>query len=289
MIRDLDAAGLPAARAFLEAHAESSLFLLSNLAQFGPSLGDHLSSGNFKVIEEGGTIVGAFCLTKRGNLLAQTGNRTYLAPDILKSCLREPHPIQAVVAEWTIADALWRLLTANPSFRSVHAKKEVLYRLDLETAALPPADPRVRRLTPSDFDAWHPLIESFMSEAGLPLQGTPDQRRAAFLTQASAGHWWGAFDGPALVSTASLNAVYSFIGQVGGVFTPPSLRRRGLSRLTMSTLLRDASTFHRLRLLTLFTGDDNVAARTMYESLGFRDIGRFGLLFGSWSFDKRSI
>jgi ribosomal protein S18 acetylase RimI-like enzyme len=48
----------------------------------------------------------------------------------------------------------------------------------------------------------------------------------------------------------------------------------------MITLMRDARSVHRLDRLFLFTGEENVAARRMYESLGFERFGYFGLFFG---------
>ena len=50
----------------------------------------------------------------------------------------------------------------------------------------------------------------------------------------------------------------------------------------MNVLLRDAGERHRLEKLILFTGERNLAARGLYEFLGFSVIGYFGLLFGSW-------
>ncbi len=64
------------------------------------------------------------------------------------------------------------------------------------------------------------------------------------------------------------------------MFTPPDSRRRGLSRGVMSRLLRDSSAVHGLDRLFLFTGEANVAARALYESLGFEPFGHYGLFFG---------
>ena len=57
MIRHVTDSDLQRVRAFLESHVDTSLFLLSTLAALGPRLGQHLNSGNFRLIEEAGQVV----------------------------------------------------------------------------------------------------------------------------------------------------------------------------------------------------------------------------------------
>src|SRR5260370_15668573 len=90
MIRRVTDSDLERARAFLESHVDTSLFLLSTLAALGPRLGNHLNSGNFRVIEEAGNIVAVFCLTRRGNLLVQAGGRTPEAEQIFEASQAQP-------------------------------------------------------------------------------------------------------------------------------------------------------------------------------------------------------
>lgn len=49
-VTDVNHENLAAVQSFLEAHAETALFLLSNLQTHGPTLGDSISSGNFKCV-----------------------------------------------------------------------------------------------------------------------------------------------------------------------------------------------------------------------------------------------
>ena len=85
MIRHVTDSDIQRVRAFLESHVDTSLFLLSTLAALGPRLGHHLNSGNFRLIEEEGRIVGVFCLTRRGNLLVHAGGRTDLAEQVFEA------------------------------------------------------------------------------------------------------------------------------------------------------------------------------------------------------------
>jgi RimJ/RimL family protein N-acetyltransferase len=281
MIRDVDASNLAAVREFLEAHVETSLFLLGNLAELGTRLGKHLNSGNFRVLCEAEAIVAVFCLTRRGNLLLQTGGREDLGASILGACRAEPMPVQGVIGEWRATQSVWQLLCADPGFAPGVAPREVFYGRDLPFAPDATSTLRVRSLLADDFDQWNLVNAAYSAEVHLPVQGTREERHAMFSSQADRGYWWGYFDGGELIATASLNASYGRLGQVGGVYTRPGYRGRGLARLTLEKAMHDAWQRHRLERLILFTGEHNRAARALYESLGFVARGHFGLLFGT--------
>jgi uncharacterized protein len=282
MIRHVTDSDLDRVRVFLESHVDTSLFLLSTLAALGPRLGQHLNSGNFRLIEEQGRIVAVCCLTRRGNLLVQAGGRTDLAEQIFKACETERIEVRGVVGEWPMAEALWKFLHTDPRFETTHHLKDVLYRLMLnEKPAARVASANVRVLDAGDFVQWERLNSAYFAELSLPLQATLEQRRTDFIVRIRSGLWWGAFDDcHELVSIAALNATYGSLGQVGGVYTRSAERRRGLSRAVMQLLIEDCR--HRLHFekLVLFTGEDNSPARQLYESLGFEPAGAFGLLLG---------
>jgi len=282
MIRHVTDSDLERVRAFLESHVDTSLFLLSTLAALGPRLGNHLNSGNFRRIEEGGEIVAVFCLTRRGNLLVQAGGRVDLAEQIFEACESETIEVRGVVGEWPMAEALWKLLRADPRFATTHHLKDVLYRLMLKDTMGPmPGTPNVRLLDAADFAQWERLNTAYFAELSLPLQATLEQRRNDFIMRVRSGLWWGAFDDSyELVSIAALNATYGMLGQVGGVYTRPADRRKGCSHAVMQMLITDCRQRLGFEKLVLFTGEDNTSARNLYESLGFEAAGAFGLLLG---------
>jgi RimJ/RimL family protein N-acetyltransferase len=281
MICNVDASNLAATREFLEGHVESSLFLLGNLADQGPRLGSHLNSGNFRLVCEGESIVAVFCLTRRGNLLLQTGGREDLGALVLEACRAEPIPIQGVIGEWRAAQSVWQLLCSDPGFEPHASPREVLYGRDLPHAPGAGSTLPVRLLHADDFDQWNLVNAAYSAEVRLPVQGMREERLAMFSSQAERRHWWGYFDGGELIATVSLNALYERIGQVGGVYTRPGYRGRGVARIAMEKLMTDAWQLHRLERLILFTGEDNRAARALYEALGFGIRDYFGLLFGT--------
>jgi predicted GNAT family acetyltransferase len=282
MIRHVTDSDLQRVRAFLESHVDTSLFLLSTLAALGPRLGHHLNSGNFRLIEEEGQIVAVCCLTRRGNLLVQAGGRTDLAEQVFEACETETIEVRGVVGEWPMAEALWKLLGADPRFETTHNLKDILYRLMLNRKPGTRVESaNVRALDAGDFVQWERLNSAYFAELSLPLQATLEQRRTDFIVRIRSGLWWGAFDdGHELVSIAALNATYGSLGQVGGVYTRPADRRKGLSRAVMQLLIEDCAKRLHFEKLVLFTGEDNMPARKLYESLEFEPAGAFGVLLG---------
>ena len=281
-VRAVNEQNRPAVVAFLERHVDTALLLLSNLMTHGPTLRDDLSSGNFKCIVEEDDVRAVFCLTRRGNLLAEAGGRTESAAIILTACDEEPIRVCGLVGEWPLAEAMWRLLQTRPGFVATSESREILQSLELPAAVPMPASPHVRRLRADDFAQWEPLYVASLVEDGLSVRGSTSDRRRQFERNAGDERWWGYFDQERLLATAAL-ATYARVGQVGGVYTVPGRRGMGLGRATMCALLSDAVQIHRLTRLTLFVSEERVAARRLYESLGFHTIGSFALCYCSWA------
>jgi predicted GNAT family acetyltransferase len=286
MIRNVETDDLERVRGFLEAHVDTSLFLLSNLAIFGPRLTDHGNSGNYRLVEEAGQLVAVFCLTRRGNLLVQAAGRADLAESILESCESATIEVCGVAGEWPTASALWELLRADPRFEPKLGSKDVLYRLPLAggaavTRTTVPLDVVVRALDASDFQQWERLNNAYCTELNLPLPVADDAHEAEFVRRTRAKWWWGAFVGQQLAAIVGLNAAYGTVGQVGGVYARPADRKKGLARAAMELLIDECREYHHFAKLILFTGEENPSARRLYESLGFELAGAFGLLLGS--------
>lgn len=285
MIRDVGTEDLGRVRGFLEAHVETSLFLLSNLALFGPRMGEHWNSGDYRLVEEADRVVAVFCVTRRGNLLVQAGGRADLASSILEACQADAAEVCGVAAEWPTAEALWDLLRRDPRFEPGPGARDVLYRLsltgDTKPAAVLPRGLTVRALGAGDFKQWERLNTAYLAELHLPLPVVDALHEAEFARRARARWWWGGFVGSQLAATVALNAAYGEVGQVGGVYTRPADRRKGLARAALRLLIEDSTDHHGFERLILFTGEDNHGARRLYESLGFEAGGAFGLLLGS--------
>lgn len=278
---DVSEDDLPAVTAFLLRSPETSLFLLSNLRAFGHRLGPSLYSGDFKAIRDGDALVAVFCIARSGTIVLQTAGRRDAAPIIVHTVRNQEIPIRGVIGEWRAASAVWALLAAEDVIAETLASKEVLYRLSLDRPLPPVSDGPliVRRLTLDDHDQWAALSVAFHEEMRLPVPGEREQRKASFARSTGLGHWWGGFEGTRLVSMTAIVALHERLAQIGGVYTVPERRRRGYNRAVMGTVVRDAR-LDDLERLFLFTGETNVSARSLYESLGFEPFGHFGLFFG---------
>ena len=104
--------------------------------------------------------------------------------------------------------------------------------------------------------------------------------RLSFEACAASGHCWGGFEGDALVTMAALDHDYAWAAQVGGIFTRPDRRGRGFARAMLTRVLHDLRD-RRYTRAVLF-GYEREAARRLYEAVGFRATGHFGLLYGTW-------
>jgi GNAT superfamily N-acetyltransferase len=279
-VQNLTPEKLEKAQEFLEFYEETTQFLLGNLADHGPYPTEHPNSGQFKVIEEGAQIRAVFCLTRRGNLLAQSDWN--MAGPILGACAAEAIPIQGFVGDWATIAPIWaEFRTAHPDFPVQLQSKEILFR-----RTLPPVDldlirdPRVRGLTAKDYDSWRSLHREYQKEMNLPEELSDSAIREDFVNKAELGFWWGWFEADELLSMASLNSASARLGQVGGVYTVPKARSRGLSRATMRHLLADCRDHQGHSKSILFTGEENRAAQAVYRSVGYAPIGHFALILG---------
>ncbi|MEZ4613990.1 MAG: GNAT family N-acetyltransferase [Caldilineaceae bacterium] len=79
------------------------------------------------------------------------------------------------------------------------------------------------------------------------------------------------------VAMTSFNATLPEAVQVGGVYTPPVRRRLGYGRAVVAASLSEAQAAGVQRAV-LFTDDDNIAAQTAYQALGFRRVADWGLV-----------
>ncbi|MDB5101368.1 MAG: hypothetical protein JWM80_5789 [Cyanobacteria bacterium RYN_339] len=267
------------ALALLRARRETSMYLLGNLEQHGPGPTASLNSGMYQCLVDGETVRAVFVLTRRGNLLAQTDHQGDYSDAILEAVRPVPTKISGFLGDWPIVEGLARRL---PDFKPTFSSKDCLFYRPLgqEPPAAPPEGAIVRRLTALDFSAWDELIHAFMAVEGIPIQGTLDEREANFKASVERGSHWGASVNGRLLSLASLNTRADGLGQVGGVYTTPPARRMGLSKAVMQGLIHDSAHLHGLTGLTLFTGEENLHAQAMYRSMGFQEIGHFGMIFG---------
>jgi len=265
---------------YLASHEATSQFLINNFTEHGLSLTDHPNSGNFKLIRSGGKVAAVFCLVRRGNLVVQS-DRDF-SDLIISSCKNEPIPLCGFIGGWESVKPIWaRFKAANPDYKPNHESKEILYSRELRSDDTNLCHNRsVRFLNGADFDQWVDFSNAYMSELSLPDDLTAEQTRSNFLGQVKDKICWGLFSGQEMLSRVALNSKGKTIGQVGGVFTPQRHRQKGFAKAIMFHMLKDCRDLHGHKKNILFTGESDIPAQKLYESMGYQRIGFFALILG---------
>jgi predicted GNAT family acetyltransferase len=147
-----------------------------------------------------------------------------------------------------------------------------------EASAAPgPATPvlSIRRATVSDLDALTPLQEAYEREEVLtPIHDfNPTACRASLARAIERQLVFAAIENGVIVGKAGTNARGFRVDQIGGVYTLPARRGRGIAAALMAALL--AAILGQGRKPSLFVKPTNAAALSLYRSLGFEDIGDF--------------
>lgn len=264
---------------FLGRHKASSQFLIQNLSYKGPNLGNDPYSGNFKVIKNNEIIEAVFYIAKCGNIYAQAKDDQH-TDLILTECLKEEISVKGFVGQWDILNPIYRsYVYKNPKFVPNNESKEVLYQLCLNRFVVKNLkNNAIRFLESSDFENWKLLRSAYFEELNLKSELSEKQLQARFELSVSRNLWWGYFYDEKLVSIAGLNSSVKDIGQVGGVYTVKSYRKKSFSKSTMLQLVADCKELHKHTTSVLFTGENNTAARKLYESIGYEKIGYFMLV-----------
>jgi predicted GNAT family acetyltransferase len=276
--RRLASADAAALDRFLASHRDSSMFLRSNLRRAGFTYRGRPYEAVYVATMSGGDVTGVAAHAWNHLLLLQ-------APDdaaaVAGACVAESRrPVSGIIgpaAQVREARAALGLAAAAAATDST----ETLYAVDLADVVVPDAlADRVRASRPpraGERDLLAGWRLAYDMEA-LGAEDTAAQRRnsAAFLdAQIAEGHVWVATEDDAPVSLSAFNATLPDMVQVGGVYTPPALRRRGHARVAVAASLL-AGRARGVSRAVLFTSNPN-AARA-YEAIGFRAVGDYAVL-----------
>jgi ribosomal protein S18 acetylase RimI-like enzyme len=90
-------------------------------------------------------------------------------------------------------------------------------------------------------------------------------------------HWFGAFDGEALVGAICLRTKEGrrlrHSASLNSLMVASSHQRAGIGRLLVAHLIDFARSLGTIRQITLVVNESNVPARRLYDSFGFRQFG----------------
>jgi GNAT superfamily N-acetyltransferase len=263
--------------AFLLEHADASLFLRSNVWTSGLVDGDAPYAGSYAGAFEDGRIVGAAAHYWNGNVILQAPRAT---GEVARAACAPGRRVTGFLGPWAqVVAARAALRLADEPTRLV--SRELLMTLDLGALHGAARRRRAPRLSP---DARRDLISIAWRVAYMVEElKAPEDDATRALADAdvrrihAAGIAWLLEERGTPVAFSGFNAQLPDVVQIGGVFTPPALRRRGYGRAVVAGSLRDARAAGVQRSV-LFTGDENVGAVRAYEAIGYRPVGDYGIV-----------
>lgn len=245
---------------------ELAMFPLANLAAHGISGEGHPNASRYWIDHDPdpkavvGLTAGGMVMVYAPDDLDCDETAGILHGNALAGITGAADPVRAVLAAAGLTGAPCRLDRDEPQF--------LLDLADLDVPDGPGELIPVDR-HPDIAMAWRHAYESELHPpATTSAEGTP----AAWVADGS--YRFLAVDGVPVAMTG-FNAVLPDIVQIGGVYTPPQDRSRGLARRAVALHLAEARAQGVTRA-TLFASSD--AAVACYLSLGFRRIGSFAIV-----------
>ena len=265
-VRPLSDDDLPAVLALLLPTEERSTFLVGNARGSGiTDRGGHVNGlwlGAFAGDRLAGVVAHArgpnsllvATFGHAGPLLAEAARRGCSPSMVLGTSDRVDEAVAALPASWRVT-------------RRGRETLMVLRWPDYRPPA--PVDANVAPLPPERADGAALVLDVLSRESGMPRD--EEANRAVAKRLAKDGSAVVAILGGRVVSISSVAASTGRFVHVGATATHPDARRRGLAGACVAGVLDRARAGGRATVgAVLFTGEDNVAAKTLYERLGFR-------------------
>ncbi len=270
-----------ALEAFLLPRVDFSMFLIGNMRSAGLLDRGRRFQGTYAAAFEKGEIVGVVAHYWNQNLVLQ-------APVHLTALWRAAaeasgRPIKGVLGPNNQVNAVKEALGLVDDDMQMD-ETEKLYSLRLDDLAIPTqlrsGTCRGRRIEPRDLELMTEWRVAYALET-LGEKNSPALRegcRAGIERLMRDGQIWVLeCQGRPVASTAFNTAIREAV-QVGGVWMPAELRRRGYGRSVVAASLLDARA-EGVEKAILFTGESNISAQKAYVALNFYHIGDYHMLF----------
>ena len=280
MIRTLGPGDEAALEAFAAAHAAHTMFLRHDLQLAGIVDTGAQFSGTYVAAYSGDAIVAVAAHYWNGNIIV-AGPPAECAQAALAAATATGRTVQGLLGAWdavVVAEKALGLADAPATLRS----REDLYRLELAQLRVP---------APLRDGTWTcrpplahelPLLSGWRSAYHVEALNAPpgpdlDDMTRSEVDELARGDLWVLACADRPVAMTAFNARLPDMVQVGGVYTPPSLRGRGYARAAVAGSLLVARSGGAATAI-LFTGDDNASASAAYLSLGFEIVGDYALV-----------
>lgn len=278
-LRKLENGDEPLLELFLAEHAETSMFLRSNLRASGLAYRDRAYHGEyFASLRPDGAIEAVLAHYWNGNILMQAGPGAEMAALCAAFRGASRRPVAGMLGPGELVEQTLAGLGLAGHPMSLD-RLEGLYALDLADLSMPPSmGGGMVDAGAIDTGLMIDWRRAYEMETGL---AQPGEDYEAQLTDRVAGMQrgetcWALMIGGEPVSLCGFNARLPDIVQLGPVWTPPEHRSRGHARALVAACLEKARDDGVAKAI-LFT--DSPAASKAYEAVGFRPIGQYRLAF----------
>ncbi|QQA42540.1 GNAT family N-acetyltransferase [Pelagovum pacificum] len=268
-MRRVTTVDLPAVEAFLRTRLPLAMFQLSNLDRFGLD-GDHAYAPRMWVAERDGQVSDVLTVATNGTVMpALTSGDWQAAAEVLDGM-----EITAVLGPAQEARPMMKAAGLDGGETAID-NDEPQFALDLAQLVIPDGPGTLRPLAAADRDQMIRWRADYEIEAlGSDAETAEVEGRASYEGYIAAGSHRVLMEGGTALATTGFNARLPDAVQIGGVYTPPELRRKGHARRAVALHLEEARDGGATEA-TLFAASEN-AARA-YIALGFERIGDWTL------------
>lgn len=274
LVRPLQADDDVAARRFLQDDRGYGLFITGNLLSYGFGYGDVRYWGQFR---QQANVMGATELDLTGILMFSGESATvYAPPDVnvdLLNALALQEPLHFMMGRADLMDAALAQATRPVVRTETHHFADLTARSFTRNELTLPAQMSVRRGTPRDSDG---LARLYYGATGFE-DLTFAQVRNVMTNRVTRLRTFLAERQGEIVAAASTSAESYTAAMIGGVWTAPWARGRGISTTVVGALCGELLRERKRPYLFYLT--ENGPAERIYAKLGFRVTGSWKVMY----------
>jgi predicted GNAT family acetyltransferase len=189
--------------------------------------------------------------------------------------LARPRTATTIVGPHEPVRAIWDVV--SESWGTPRDQRWEQPHLEIATDPRVAPDPLVRRTTLAEADVLYPAcVAMYTEEVGVSPEvfGGADFYRTRVRNLVSRGWSFARLEGGEVVFKAEVACLSPHAAQVQGVYVAPDRRGRGIGAAGMAAVVA-AIRADLAPVVSLYVNDYNVAARRIYERVGFRQTATF--------------
>lgn len=270
--------------AFLKKHTETCMFMRGNLRDFGIGRSKEPYAMRYFLREKSGAIQGVGAVSNGNTLMMQAHEGLEDIAKHIQEVLPSDVKYTSILGEAHQVEVFKDVLGLT-HLKTVMDEVEPLFALDLKKLKIPsfdnmaltsPKKEHIKTLEDWSYDYGQEALKKRPSSAlraeivqEVASNINKDRTRVLLKKDGSGTDLNGE-----MISKTNFNAVLPDCVQVGGVYTPPSLRGKGFARLVVALHLQEAHQKGVERAI-LFSANDY--ASRAYQAIGFKQVGEYTL------------